>query len=236
MSNSKVLGIIPARGGSKGIPRKNIKSLLGKPLLQYTSEVALASTRLSKTILSTDNDEIAALGEKLGLSVPFLRPTELAQDHTPTLPVLQHAIKFLEARSEFYDAICLLQPTNPLRTTFIIDECIDLFYSKDAEGVFTTLPVPHEYNPHWVYFEEKNGFLKLSTNESDPIARRQELPSAYHREGSVYVTRRDVIMEQNSLYGKKVVGYEMDPAYSVNLDTKQDWERAERLITERLDK
>src|SRR5207248_3052879 len=122
----RVLGLITARRGSKGLPLKNIRLLRGKPLLQYTAEAALKSRRLSEVILSTEDDEIARIGERCGLKVPFLRPEELARDDTPTLPVVKHAVKWLEDRGDRYDAICLLQPTNPLRRAEDIDGCIEL--------------------------------------------------------------------------------------------------------------
>jgi len=226
----RVLGIVTARGGSKGVPGKNIKALAGKPLLVWTAEAALASKRLSRTILSTDDAAIAAVGRAAGLDVPFMRPAELARDASPTLPVLQHAVAALEANGERYDAICLLQPTNPLRRADVIDACIDLFESSSADSVVTVLPVPAEHNPHWVYFAQADGALRLSTGEAAPIPRRQDLPRAFHREGSVYVMRRDVLVEQNSLYGARVLGFELDPARSINIDTLADWARAEAAL------
>lgn len=226
----RVLAIIPARGGSKSVPRKNIRPLAGKPLLQYTAEAALAATRLSRVILSTDDSEIAACGKAIGLDVPFLRPPELARDDTPTLPVLQHAVRELERAGDCYDAICLLQPTNPMRRSEDIDACIALLSRTQADSVITVLSVPPEHNPHWVYFRDENGFLKLSTGETAPVPRRQLLPPAFHREGSVYVVRRGVLMEKHSLYGDKIVGYPMEPSRSVNIDTLADWSRAEALL------
>jgi len=226
----RVLGLIPARGGSKGVPRKNIKLLAGKPLLAYTAEAALNSSRLSRVILSTDDEEIAAVGKSCGLEVPFLRPAELSADKSPTLPVVQHALNFVEAQGDRFDAVCLLQPTNPLRLSADIDACIELMEISDADAVVSVLAVPAELNPHWVYFRNADGSLRLSTGEAAPIPRRQDLPPAFHREGSVYVSRRDVVMNQDSLYGARVVGYEMDPARSVNIDTPEDWKCAEQLI------
>src|SRR5262245_13926725 len=127
-----VLGLIPARGGSKGVPRKNIKPLAGKPLLNYTAEAALSSQKLTRVILSTEDEEIAEVGRACGIEVPFLRPAELAQDTTPTLPVVQHALQFLEAMGSHFDAVCLLQPTNPFRRTVDIDNCIELLESGQA--------------------------------------------------------------------------------------------------------
>lgn len=223
----KILGLIPARGGSKGVPRKNIRPLAGKPLLAYTAEAALASTKLTQVLLSTDDSEIAEVGRALGLAVPFLRPAELAQDDTPTLPVVQHAVRALEAQGTTFDAVCLLQPTNPLRTTSMIDDCIELLISSNADCAVTVLPVPPEFNPHWVYFRDSAGHLKLSTGESVPLPRRQMLPPAYHRDGSVYVTRRSVLMQNGSLYGEKIVGLVMKEEHSLNIDTQEDWVKAE---------
>ena len=227
----RILGLIPARGGSKGVPRKNIKPLAGQPLLAYTAEAALAARQLARVVLSTDDEEIAAVGRACGLDAPFLRPAELAQDTTPTLPVVKHALRWLMDAGEAFDAVCLLQPTNPLRSAADIDGCISLFIEQAADTVFSMLAVPAEHNPHWVYFKTADGSLRLSTGESAPIPRRQLLPAAYHREGSVYVTRTSVVLEQNSLYGARVVGYEMDAARSVNIDTPDDWEQAERYLS-----
>ncbi|MBL8187170.1 MAG: acylneuraminate cytidylyltransferase family protein [Acidobacteria bacterium] len=226
----RVLGLIPARGGSKCVPRKNIKLLAGKPLLAYTAEAALAAKRLARVVLSTDDAEIAEVGREFGVEVPFFRPAELAEDSTPTLPVVQHALSFLERHGDRFDAVCLLQPTNPLRRAGDIDACIELMERHAADCVVSVLRVPAEYNPHWVYFLNGDGSLRLSTGEATPIPRRQELPPAFHREGSIYITRRDVVMTQNSLFGARVVGYEMDPSLSVNIDTPDDWKMAEQLI------
>ncbi len=229
----RILGLIPARGGSKGVPRKNIRLLCGKPLLQYTAEVALSTKELTRVILSTEDEEIAEVGRRCGLDVPFLRPKELAQDTTPTLPVVQHAIAWLEDRQEEFDAVCILQPTNPLRRVEDIRECIKYFKESAADSLVTMLPVPHEYNPHWVYFRDDDGRIQLSTGDLTPIPRRQDLPLAFHREGSIYITRRDVIVHENSLYGSRCVGYSIDPHYSANIDSLADWNDLEQRLTAR---
>lgn len=228
----KALGIIPARGGSQGLPRKNIRLLCGKPLLQYTAEAALAAKHLSRIILSTEDEEIAEIGRTCGLEVPFRRPAELARDDTPTLSVMQHAVQWVEDRGELYDFICLLQPTNPLRKPEDIDACLTMLAQGEMDSVISVLPVPHDYNPHWVYLLDQEGLLRLSTGESTPYPRRQELPPAFHREGSVYVTRRDVLMKDNSLYGKRTIGYVMDPDRHVNIDGPDDWKVAEHLLSQ----
>lgn len=228
----KVLGIIPARGGSKGVPRKNIKMLCGKPLLAYTADGALAARRLSKVVLSTEDEEIAQIGRDLGIEVPFMRPVELAEDTTPTMPVVLHAVKTLERSGESFDAVCLLQPTNPLRRPADIDACIELMEESGADSVVSVLPVPETYNPMWVYWKASDGSLSLSSGEQEPIVRRQELPRAFYRDGSVYVTRSEVLTEHGNLYGRRIQSYEMDAQYAVNIDTPFDWEKAERMIRE----
>jgi len=230
MSGFRVLGLVPARAGSKGIPGKNLRLLGAKPLLQYTAEAALACHRLTRTVLSTEDERIAGLGRQCGLDVPFLRPAHLAQDDTPMLPVVQHALRCLVAAGDHYDAVCLLQPTSPLRSAEDIDGCIELLLSSGADAVVTTLPVPPEHNPHWVYLPDETGALRLSTGAGTPIACRQLLPAAVHREGSVYVTRTRVVLEEDSLYGERLVGYRMAPERSVNIDRPEDWARAERML------
>lgn len=226
----RVLGLIPARGGSKGVPRKNIRLLCGKPLLQFTAEAARQARHLTRIILSTDDEEIAAVGRKCQLDVPFLRPPELATDRSPTLPVVQHAVQWLEMHGQHFDAICLLQPTTPLRRAEVIDACIELLIEKHADTVMTVLPVPPEHNPHWVFFQNDQGFLHSSTGQATLVPRRQDLPPAFHREGSVYVTRRHVVMDENSMLGQRVLGYIVDPKRSVNIDSPADLRRAEHLL------
>lgn len=229
----RVLGLIPARGGSKGIPGKNVRLLGGKPLLAHTAEAALAARRLSRLVLTTDDEEIAEVGRQLGLEVPFLRPADLARDDTPTLPVVQHAVAELERSGDTCEAVCLLQPTSPFRRSEDIDGCIDLLEADGLDAVISVLPVPPEHNPHWVYFRDREGFLRLATGEAQPIPRRQELPPAFHRDGAVYVVRREIVMQENSLYGRRLGGYVMpEPGRSVNLDTLADWDRAESLAAE----
>ncbi|HEV8722671.1 MAG TPA: acylneuraminate cytidylyltransferase family protein [Candidatus Binatia bacterium] len=226
----RTLGIITARGGSKGIPRKNIKPLCGKPLLCYTAEAALAARRLNRVVLTTDDEEIAEVGRRYGVDVPFLRPKELAQDDTPSLLVVQHAVAFLEERAQRYDVICLLQPTSPLRTSADIDGCIELLEESGADAVVSIVTVPIQFNPHKLYLQDQEGFLHLITGEREPIPRRQDIPPAFRRDGSVYLTRRDVVMKDHSLYGKRVKGFLMNGDRSVDIDGPEDWDTAERML------
>jgi CMP-N-acetylneuraminic acid synthetase len=208
----------------------------GKPLVAYTVEASLSSSTIFRTILSTDDNEIADVGREFGADVPFMRPAELALDTTPTLPVVEHALLMLREVGEEYDAVCLLQPTNPLRQPADVDACVNLLERSDADSVISVLPVPHEYNPRWVFFRGREGELSLSTGEKEPIARRQELPPAVHRDGTVYVTRTKTILEEKSLYGKRIRGYEIDPLHSANIDTEDDWVAAEKRVRELIQK
>jgi CMP-N,N'-diacetyllegionaminic acid synthase len=229
----RVLGLVPARGGSKGIPRKNIRTLQGRPLLAYTADAARESQVLTRTILSTDDPEIAEAGRQCGLEVPFIRPEEFARDDTPSLAVVQHALKWLEELRESYDVVCLLQPTHPLRRGSDIDGCVELLVRECADSVITVVPLGPEYNPYRVYLRTDSGELQLATGKAAPIYRRQELPAAFRREGSVYATRVPVVLEGNSLYGSRILGYPVEASRSVNLDNFEDWSRAEAMLASR---
>lgn len=225
----KILAIIPARGGSKGVPRKNIKLLNGLPLLAYTARLAKKSRLISKVVLSTDDPEIAQVGILEGVEVPFMRPSELALDSTPTLPVLQHALEYFASNGENFDAVCLLEVTSPFRSVAFLESAIEKFISSNADSLVSVLPVPATYNPHWTFEEDSSGFLKIATGELKIIPRRQELPKAYFRDGSIYLTKSEVIRE-GSIYGSKSAFLENDPLYYVNIDTMEDWKEAEEWI------
>lgn len=225
----RILGIIPARGGSKGIPGKNIKYLGDKPLLAYTIEATLKSKLLIRSILSSDSEEIIAKGKKLLVEVPFVRPAEFAKDDTASIEVVKHALSFFAKENIQFDAVCILQPTTPFRREGLIDEAINKFQSENFDSLVSVREVPHEFNPHWT-FEEEDGKLKIATGEKQIISRRQELPKAFHRDGAIYLTKTEVILIQNSLYGDKI-GYVVNSASDyVNLDTQADWEKAEKIL------
>ena len=226
-----VLGIVPARGGSKGVPRKSLRPLGGVPLLCYTAAAALAARHLSRVVLSTDDAEIAELGRRAGLEVPFARPADLADDASPMLGVIQHAVREVERLGPgSWDAVCLLQPTTPFRDASEIDECIELFEATGADCAITVRSIPAEHHPLWAYVQDADQTLRLFTGDAEPRTRRQDLPASFHRDGSVYVTRRDVIMDRNSIYGSRVVGLQRDGEARVNIDTLGDWERAEQVV------
>ena len=219
--------MIPARGGSKGVPGKNKKLLSGKPLIQYSIEAALAATAVTTVLVSTDDEEIAAISRVAGAEVPFLRPVELALDTTPTLPAVIHALEFYKLQGVLYDAVCLLQPTSPLRGSGDIDNAINTFIAKQTDSLISVREVPHQFNPHWVLME-KNGTLCWSTGEKQPISRRQDLPPAYYRDGSIYLTKTEVLYN-GSLYGNSI-SYIVSSGLHVNIDTLEDWDQAERIL------
>ena len=226
----RVLGIVTARGGSKGILHKNLAPLLGKPLLAYTAEAALASRKLTRTILSTDDENIARVGRELGLDVPFMRPAELAGDDVPTLPVLQDVVRKLEAGGEVYDAILTLQPTNPLRRTQDIDGAIDLLEKTGADSVISFVDVG-ERHPARMKWIDADGRVSdppfAEVFEGQP---RQQLKKLYLREGSIYLTRRSVLMEQNSLKGKDCRAWIVPEERARNIDTLFDLRIAEQIL------
>jgi CMP-N,N'-diacetyllegionaminic acid synthase len=230
----RILAIIPARGGSKGVPGKNIKLLNGKPLLAYTSEIALKSKHLTEVVISTDDVQIIKEAKILGLNVPFERPTELAQDNTPTIDVIIHALQWYESQNIFFDAVCLLQVTSPFRTLVFLNKAIEKFIEQDSDSLISVQRVPHEYSPHWTFEINSDGNLKIATGETEIISRRQELPIAYHRDGSIYITKTNIILKENSLYGKNIAFIESDPEFYVNIDTMQDWKKAEEMIQNKL--
>ncbi|WP_310557739.1 acylneuraminate cytidylyltransferase family protein [Flavobacterium sp.] len=230
----KILAIIPARGGSKGVPGKNIKFLNGKPLLGYTAEIALQSKYLTEVIVSTEDEQISTVAKSLGIQVPFIRPMELAQDNTPTIDVIIHVLNWYESRNVFFDAVCLLQVTSPFRTVAFLNDAIEKFTSSACDSLVSVQKVPHEYNPHWAFEVDEVGNLKIATGETEIITRRQELPLAYHRDGSVYITKTEVLLKERSLYGKSITYIESDSDFYVNIDTMEDWKKAEEMVQNKL--
>ncbi len=225
----KILGIITARGGSKGVPGKNIKLLGSITLLSYTANAANQSKLLNKTILSSDDIAIIDEAKKQQIEVPFVRPDELANDTATSIAVVQHALEYMESIGEFYDAICLLQPTSPFREKGFVDSAIQKFIDENADALVSVLPVPHEYNPHWIFEPNTSGFLEIATGDKTIISRRQDLPKSYFRDGSVYITKTEII-KKGSFYGEKLSFIESNPDFYVNIDTLKDWEIAEKKL------
>ena len=225
----KTLGIIPARGGSKGIPNKNLRELAGKPLLAYALEAANASGVIDRLILSTDSAEIADLGRKLGLEVPFMRPAELAADDSPMLDVLQHAVVQLEREAWRPELIVLLQPTSPLRRPEHIREAVELLKNGNYDSAVSVVEIPSLFAPQKA-MAIRDGLLTFWAAEGKEITRRQQTETAYAREGTVYACRRDVLMDKGNFYGERCAPYLVPPEMALSLDTMDDWREAEERI------
>lgn len=225
----RVLGIITARGGSKGIPRKNLYPILGKPLLQYTTEVALAS-KLDRVVLSTDDDEIAAIGLKLGVDVPFMRPPELAMDETPTVPVLIDVVKKLEAQGDFYDAIFTLQPTDPLRIVSDIDGSISLMISSNADSVISYSEIGSFHPARICQIDSNDNVFEFDYSKHFTGIRRQEFPKLYLRDGSVYLTRKDILLNEQSIKGLNCKAWIIPSERAWGIDESRDLVIVEALL------
>ncbi len=229
----KILGIITARGGSKGIPGKNIKDLCGKPLIAYTIEAAQKSGVFDRIILSTDDVEIAAVAQKYGVEVPFMRPAELAQDGTPHLPVLQHAVAWLKENQNYEpDAVMLLQPTAPLRQAYHIKDAIKLFNEKSADSIVSVSEIPGHFSPYWAVVADEQGSGALFTGSPirNRIPRRQSFPKkTYYHNGAIYLFKTELLSHPDNpnFYGEKAVIYPMADKYSINIDNPEDWFLAE---------
>lgn len=225
----RILTIIPARSGSKGVPCKNIKLLSGKPLIDYTIQFA-KNSGLDKIIVSTDTEEIANIARNSGAEVPFLRPENLADDKTPTIDVLLHLIETLNFTKADFDAVCLLQATVPFRSDTLMQNCLERYMQYNLDSLVTVKQVPSHFNPHWTFEATQDQLLKISTGENKLITRRQDLPQAYYRDGSVYLISMDVLLNNKSLYGERLGFFENIEEDYVNIDTMKDWDKAEELI------
>lgn len=224
----EVLGLIPARGGSKGIPRKNLAPLAGRPLLAYTCSVALVSEALDRVVLSTEDSEIASVGRSLGVEVPFRRPTRLAGDRTEALPVIQHAIEWLAEEERYHpSAVALLQPTSPLRKALHIDEAVGLLDGSDADSVVSVVEVPHAYSPASVMRIEDGRLVPYASDTDEIVTRRQDKPRVYARNGPAVLVSRVDVLTSGELYGETVLPYVMGWPESIDVDTRYDLELAE---------
>jgi CMP-N,N'-diacetyllegionaminic acid synthase len=229
----KILAVIPARGGSKGVVRKNIRSVCGRPLIAFTIETALAARHLLyRTVVSTDDPEIAAIAREHGADVPFMRPAELAGDKVPTLPVLQHAVSFVEHQDGItLDWVLLLQPTTPLRLVEDIEKSVNLALQNSCDSVISVVKVVAEH-PILMKRIERDRLLPYCIIEREGTRRQDCQPPAYLRNGAIYLTRRDVLMEKDSIWGKVIRPYVMPPERSVNIDSELDLKLVELIMQE----
>jgi len=235
VKRAEVLAVIPARGGSKGIPRKNIKLFAGYPLISYSIAAALQSQSVTRVIVSTEDEEIAAVARQFAAETPFIRPVELAQDQTPDLPVFEHALKWLKENENYSpDLVIQLRPTSPIRPRQCVDEAVALLQQHpEADSVRGV--VPSGQNPYKMW--RLNGkdqpmtpLLELEGVAEPFNSPRQALPPTYWQTGHIDVIRPRVILEQASMSGKMILPYIIDARYTVDMDTPFDWQRYEWLV------
>jgi CMP-N-acetylneuraminic acid synthetase len=230
--NLNIVAIIPARGGSKGIPKKNIVNIAGKPLIAYSISVASESKYIDKVVVSTDDENIAEIAQNLGVEV-IIRPKELAEDNTPDLPVFQHAVETLIEKEKYKpDIVINLRPTCPLRNIDDIDNAVSKLIETKCDSVRTVVKV--EEHPYWmVKFEKDKLFPFLENIDKNKFYQRQLLPDLYIFNGGVDVMRSEIILNENSLYGKDIRGSIMPPDRSIDIDNELDLKIVDFLIKER---
>lgn len=232
----RILAVIPARGGSKGVPRKNIRPIAGKPLIAYTIGVAIAASDLIyRTVVSTEDEEIAEVARKFGADVPFMRPPELAEDKSSTLSVLIHATEFAERDAgERFDWILLLQPTALFREVDDVRKAIRIASETDADSVISVVQVYAEH-PILMKRIEDRYLVPFCMEEKEGTRRQDYYPPAYMRNGAIYLTRRSTLIDDRSIWGKRIAPYVMPPDRSVNIDSELDVLVAEAILGKRRD-
>jgi CMP-N,N'-diacetyllegionaminic acid synthase len=231
----KTLAVITARGGSKGIPGKNLKPLAGKPLIAYTIDAARKAGVLDRVVLSTEDEAIAACARAMGCEVPFMRPAALAEDDTPHLPVLQHAVDWLRSEEAYHpDAVIILQPTSPLRRAEHIQSALELLARNDVDSVLTVSSVPPHMNPMRMLRVDDTGRAELFVS-GEPVRRRinrrQDMPAAWVMNGALYAFRTHVLFDREpSLYGDRVLAMPLPDPFGLSIDTPEDWVEAEKAL------
>lgn len=230
-NNGLVIGITPARGGSKGIKNKNIRVLLDKPLIVFSIECGLSCPSIDHMIVSTDSNKIADISRSYGAEIPFIRPAELAADNTPMMPVLEHAI--INCEKIFNNqvaALVLLDATSPLRKVNDVENCIKIFRDSDCDAVISATPAKR--NPFFNMVINENGYIKLAMEPDEPITRRQDCPAVYDLNNSIWVFSRKAILEEKSRIPEKSKIYLMDAGQSVDVDSEIDFKVLEILMKE----
>jgi CMP-N-acetylneuraminic acid synthetase len=234
--STRVLGVVTARAGSKGIPGKNTRPLAGKPLILYTIEAALTCGAFDRVILSTDDEQAAALAREAGCDVPFMRPAALAADDTPHLPVMQHALAWLRDHDGYEpDSVMTLLPTSPLRQPAHLREAVALQRSSGADSVIGVDELPPHFNPMRVVSIDSEGWARLFVGGA-PVkrrpGRRQDMPPAWVMNGAIYLFKTQFLFDplEPNLYGERVAAMVMPPPYGLNLDEPEDWDHAERIL------
>jgi len=230
-----VLAIIPARGGSKSIPRKNIRDLAGSPLIAYSIAAGLTASSITRLIVSTDDEEIASIAREYGAEVPFLRPAEHSRDKTPDLPVFKHALEWLNEHESYQpDIVVQLRPTSPFRRVCHIDDSVLLLLGHPDADAVRTVCIPFQ-NPFKMWRITTNGWMKPLGSElgvaHEPYNQpRQSLPEVFWQTGYVDACRSSTIMKKNSMTGERILPLVIDPGDWIDIDSPDDWLRAERLL------
>ncbi len=229
-----ILAIVPARGGSKGIPGKNMVDLNGKPLMQYTFEAAKGSRMINKILLSTDDESFAQFGQSQGVDVE-MRPEELASDTAPMKDVINYHLDKLEKEGYHPDIFILLQPTSPLRTSEHIDEALKLLTEDEtADAIVSVIDMPHQYLPMKIMEKDETGALKFYQEDGEKYTTRQALPHLYARNGAaIYAVYTDIYRKTGSLYGTRCLPYVMQEEDSVDIDTRFDLFLADCILKSR---
>jgi len=230
---SEVLALIPARGGSKSIPRKNIRPFAGHPLIAYSIAAGRAASTVTRVIVSTDDEQIAEISRQYGAETPFLRPEEFSQDHTPDLPVFQHALRWLAEHEGYQPEIVVqLRPTSPLRRVAHIDQAVVRLLEHPQADAVRTVCVPFQ-NPFKMWRIAPDGFMfpLMQTEHPEPYnLPRQELPEVYWQTGYVDAAWADTILGKNSMTGERILPLVIEPSEWIDIDSPDDWQRAERLL------
>lgn len=226
-----MLAIIPARGGSKGLPGKNIRLLSGKPLIAYTIEAALKAKEITRVICSTDSPEIADVAVKFGAEVPFLRPAELASDNSLAIDTYIYTVKKITKNGSFINDFAILLPTSPLRNEMDIDNAIKIFREKNADSVISFYPAPHPFN--WYCYIDDHGILQNIFSNNSLLKNRQDERQAYLPNGAIYIFNYQVLVEKRTYYTEKTFPYIMDRNRSIDIDTIDDFAYAEYLLSKK---
>jgi len=225
-----VLGLIPARSGSKGLPGKNLRMLAGRPLIAWTIDAALDSKSISRLVVTTDSAEIARVAEALGADVPFTRPTQLAADGTSMFEVVKHALDCIHSEQAIeYDVLVLLQPTSPLRTGRHIDEAVRLLLDRDVGSVISVCKAEH--SPLRAGRLSQDMSMRDFMRPEYTNANRQEMPTYYRLNGAVYAARVDYVIRNGGFFGNDTIAYVMPQEVSVDIDTQLDLIVAEAIMT-----
>ena len=230
-----ILSFIGARAGSKGLKNKNVRVFGGKPLLCWSVEASLKSAYVDRTVVSTDGKEIANIAKEVGADVPFLRPVELAQDQSSIFDSIIHGITWIREHENLsYDYILLLMPTSPLRSSEDIDHILEYYFQNrktESDTLVCVDPLPETFG--WAMAPSQNGYIDFCFKSAGGVANRQELPKLFLPSGLVYIAPTSVMLEKENFYTEKTIFYITDPQKTIDIDTEEEWQKAEKILAKR---